>query len=72
MKRTIAAISAAIVLLVEIFLVYEAFVSWMFPCEGIFQQSSVSLGTKLEIVKAKGESEDKRFRIGRSGLSRWR
>ena len=55
MNKAIAAISVTIVLLVALFLSYQAFESWMSPCEGIFQQSSVSLGTKLDIVKAKGE-----------------
>lgn len=55
MNKTIVAILAAIVLLVAIFLGYQAFESWMSPCEGIFQQSFMSLNTKLEIVKAKGE-----------------
>jgi len=55
MNKTLVAISAAIVILVALFLGYQAFESWMSPCEGIFQQSALRLNTKLEIVKAKGE-----------------
>jgi hypothetical protein len=63
MNKTIVAISASVVLLVAIFLAYQVIESRMNPCEGIFQQSSVSLGTKLDIVKAKGE-----FVIGREKI----
>jgi len=55
MNKTIIGISAAIVLLVAIFLAYQIIEPMVNPCDGIFEQSTVSLNTKLDIVKAKGE-----------------
>lgn len=63
MSRTIKTVSVAVVALVLIYFGYELLKDWMNPCEGIFQQTAVSLGTKLDVIKAKGE-----FAIGREKI----
>ncbi len=63
MNRTIKIVSVAVVALVLIYFGYDLLKDWLNPCEGIFQQSSVALGTKLDVIKAKGE-----FAIGRQKI----
>jgi len=63
MSRTIKTVSLAVVALVVVYLGYQLLEPWLYPCEGIFQQSSVTLGTKLDVIKAKGE-----FAIGRQKI----
>ncbi len=60
MGRTVKTVALVLVLLVVVYLGYQLLELRMNPCEGLFQQSSVSLGTKLNVIKAKGE-----FAIGR-------
>jgi membrane protein implicated in regulation of membrane protease activity len=63
MNKTIKTVSLAVVALVVIYLGYQLLERWMNPCEGVFQQTAVSLGTKLDVIKAKGE-----FAIGRQKI----
>jgi len=63
MSRTIKTVSLAVVALVVVYLGYQLLEPWLYPCEGIFQQSSVTLGTKLDVIKTKGE-----FAIGRQKI----
>lgn len=63
MNKTIKTVSLVLVALVVVYLGYQLLEPRMNPCEGIFQQSSVTLGTNLDIIKAKGE-----FAIGRQKI----
>lgn len=63
MSKTIITLSIAVVALVVSYLGYDLFKDRLNPCEGIFQQSSVTLGTKLDVIKTKGE-----FAIGRQKI----
>ncbi len=63
MRTTIKTGSLVILALVVVYLGYQLLERWMNPCEGVFQQSSVTLGTKLDVIKAKGE-----FAIGRQKI----
>ena len=63
MNRTIKTVSLAVVALVLIYFGYDLVKDRLNPCEGIFQQSSVTLGTKMDVIKAKGE-----FAIGRQKI----
>lgn len=63
MNKTIKTLSLAAVALVVIYLGYQLLGYRVNPCEGIFQQSSVTLGTKLDVIRAKGE-----FAIGRQKI----
>lgn len=55
MNKTIVRLAALGVLLFVIYFGYQLIDKWLNPCEDIFRQSSVSIGAKLEVVKAKGE-----------------
>ena len=63
MSKTIKTVSLAVVALVLIYFGYDLVKDRLNPCEGIFQQSSVTLGTKLDVIKTKGE-----FAIGRQKI----
>ena len=63
MNKTIKAVSLVLVALVVVYLGYQLLEPRMNPCEGVFQQSSVTLGTKLDVIRAKGE-----FAIGRQKI----
>ena len=63
MNRTIRTVSVVVVALVVVYLGYQLLEPRLNPCEGIFQQSSVTLGTKLDLIKAKGE-----FAIGKQKI----
>jgi len=63
MNRTIRTVSVVVVALVVVYLGYQLLEPWLNPCEGIFQQSSVTLGTKLDLIKVKGE-----FAIGKQKI----
>ena len=63
MNKTIKTVSLVLVALVVVYLGYQLLEPRMNPCEGVFQQSSVTLGTKLDVIRAKGE-----FAIGRQKI----
>lgn len=63
MSKTVKTVVVAIVALVVVYLGYQLLERWLNPCEGVFQQSSVSLNTKLDVIKTKGE-----FAIGRQKI----
>lgn len=63
MSKTVKTLAVAVVALVVIYLGYQLLERWMNPCEGVFQQSSVGLNTKLDLIKTKGE-----FAIGRQKI----
>ena len=63
MNKTILTVSLVFVALVAVFLGYRRLEPLMNPCESIFQQSSETLGTKLDAIKVKGE-----FAIGRQKI----
>ena len=63
MSKTIKVVSVAVVALVLTYFGYDLLRDWLYPCEGIFQQSAVGLNTKLDVIKAKGE-----FAIGRQKI----
>lgn len=60
MSRTIKTVSLAVVALVLIYFGYDLLKDWLYPCEGIFREAAVTLETKLDVIKGKGE-----FAIGR-------
>ncbi len=55
MNKTIVRLAALGVLLVVIYFGYQLIDKWLNPCDDIFRQSVVSIGAKLDVVKAKGE-----------------
>jgi hypothetical protein len=55
MTKSIVAIVATIAVLAICFFAYDLLKPVVSPCDTIFQQTTASLGSKLEILKAKGE-----------------
>ena len=55
MTRSIVAIAATVAVLAIGFFAYDLLRPVTSPCESIFQQTATSLGSKLELLKAKGE-----------------
>ena len=55
MKKSLLIIPITVIILVIAYLAYDLLKPKINPCEGIFQQTSLRMGSKLEIIKAKGE-----------------
>ena len=55
MTKSIVAIAATVAVLAIGFFAYDLLRPVTSPCESIFQQTATSLGSKLELLKAKGE-----------------
>lgn len=55
MTKSIVAIVATVAVLAIGFFAYDVLKPVVSPCDTIFQQTTTSLGSKLEILKAKGE-----------------
>ncbi|MCI0428390.1 MAG: hypothetical protein L0Z46_10280 [Nitrospiraceae bacterium] len=56
MKKSFIILPATTIVLVIAYLAYHLLKPMLTsPCENIFQQTSVSLGSKLEVIKTKGE-----------------
>ena len=55
MKKTIIIVAGMIVALVIAFFVYDIMKSVVSPCETIFEQTSIQLGSKLKILQTQGE-----------------
>jgi len=55
MKKLIITLSITLVILVIVYLAYSLLRPMLSPCESIFQQTSLRLGSKLDIIKTKGE-----------------
>lgn len=54
MRRTLVTITGMIVLLVIAYLGYDLLIRALSPCDAVFEQTSVQLGTKLEVVQTQG------------------
>jgi len=64
MKRSFILLPATIIVLVIAYLAHDLLKPMLTsPCESIFQQTSLSLGSKLEMIKTKGEVFIGRARI---------
>jgi hypothetical protein len=74
MNKTIVRLAALGVLLVVIYFGYQLIDKWLNPCDDIFRQSVVSIGAKLDVVKAKGEVAlgGRRSRSWTKARIRWR
>jgi hypothetical protein len=56
MKRTLIILSGTIAILVIAFFVYDLLKGIVSPCETIFQQTSVQLRNKLELINTEQEA----------------
>jgi hypothetical protein len=54
MKKSLITLSITIAVLVIVFIVYKVIMPIIRPCESIFQQTSLRLSSKLDIIKSKG------------------
>lgn len=55
MKKSLITFSIVIIVLVIGYFAYNLLKTAISPCESIFQQTSLKLGSKLDIIKAKGD-----------------
>ncbi len=55
MKKSLITFSIVIIVLVIGYFAYDLLKTGISPCESIFQQTSLKLGSKLDIIKAKGD-----------------
>jgi hypothetical protein len=56
MKRTLIILSGTITILVIAFFTYDLLKGMVSPCETIFQQTAVQLGTKLKLIETEQEA----------------